>query len=476
MRHKKILFIIISPTFILAYFLNLMQVQAHTDRTRVASIVVNNFEDLNDASPGDGVCETASGNNVCSLRASIQESNAFPGLNTIFLPSGVYTLTIPGTGEDLNATGDLDIIDDLIIMGTNITDTIINANQLDRVFDVISGTIIISDLTIKGGMNDVFGGGIQNRFYSKLKLDSTIVVDNSADQGGGIHNEGQLNMSNSQVISNTATSAGGGIHGWGQADLRGVLIYNNQNGGIHNIYGGTFGGTLEISNSSILSNTGNGGIISSGAARITITKSIVAYNTSEYANGGIRNLDGGYVTLENTTVSQNKSFFSNVRGGGIYNEYGEVNITNCTIVSNTVTTPDNSGGIYSWGGEVTLKNSIIASNSSGNCGTNSSSIISNGHNLDNDGTCNLTSFGDLPNTNPLLDHLQDNGGSTLTHALLYNSPAIDSGDNVSCAFTDQRGYLRITDGNEDNNSVCDIGAYEYNSSLPRNMYLPMIGN
>jgi hypothetical protein len=76
--------------------------------------------------------------------------------------------------------------------------------------------------------------------------------------------------------------------------------------------------------------------------------------------------------------------------------------------------------------------------------------------------------------NPLLGPLQNNGGTTPTHALLANSPAIDAGNN--CVFlatcpsgvplfallTDQRGegFTRNADGNGDTIQVVDIGAFE----------------
>jgi hypothetical protein len=59
---------------------------------------------------------------------------------------------------------------------------------------------------------------------------------------------------------------------------------------------------------------------------------------------------------------------------------------------------------------------------------------------------------------PLLGPLQDNGGPTLTHALLSGSPAIDAGNNAYATDWDQRGpgFPRITDGDP----VIDIGAFE----------------
>jgi len=55
---------------------------------------------------------------------------------------------------------------------------------------------------------------------------------------------------------------------------------------------------------------------------------------------------------------------------------------------------------------------------------------------------------------PLLAPLNDNGGPTLTHALLPGSPAIDAGNNVLHLETDQRGRSRVS------GAAPDIGAFE----------------
>src|SRR5262245_35130007 len=62
---------------------------------------------------------------VNSLREAITCANLSPGADTINVPAGTYTLTITGSDEDANATGDLDVTDDLTILGGDAATTII---------------------------------------------------------------------------------------------------------------------------------------------------------------------------------------------------------------------------------------------------------------------------------------------------------------------------------------------------------------
>jgi len=117
-----------------------------------------------------------------------------------------------------------------------------------------------------------------------------------------------------------------------------------------------------------------------------------------------------------------------------------------------------SGAIHSSVNSL-LVNTILATNApGGNCyGT----ITDLGHNLSSDGSCAFTNTGSLNNTNPKLGPLANNGGLTLTMALLPGSPAIDAGDTAVAAFTDQRGFPRPV------GLAADIGAYEL-------CYLPVL--
>lgn len=92
------------------------------------------------------------------------------------------------------------------------------------------------------------------------------------------------------------------------------------------------------------------------------------------------------------------------------------------VASNTATS--GGRGIHMDFGPVLLQNTIVAYNGATNCNTG---LTSNDYNLDSGNTCGFSALHDQPNTDPLLGPLADNGGDTLTHALLEASPAIKCG-------------------------------------------------
>ena len=68
---------------------------------------VNSTADAVDQTPGNDLCATADGK--CTLRAAVQEANAHAGPDAISLPPGVFVLGLTTAGEELAATGDLDV-------------------------------------------------------------------------------------------------------------------------------------------------------------------------------------------------------------------------------------------------------------------------------------------------------------------------------------------------------------------------------
>ena len=116
------------------------------------TIAVTTSADVADANPGDGICETAAGNGVCSLRAAVMEANAFPGADTISLDADTYSLTIPYTVEPDDSKGDLNIFDALTIEGKGEGSTIIQASATawsdahTRIFTCRVGCAVLHDL------------------------------------------------------------------------------------------------------------------------------------------------------------------------------------------------------------------------------------------------------------------------------------------------------------------------------------------
>src|SRR6185503_4157155 len=94
---------------------------------RAATFVVNDIDDVPDATPGDALCETAAGNGTCTLRAAVMEANALPGADVVTLPAGTYALTrqLEWMDPDTQADGDLDVTGSLDLVGAGATTTAI---------------------------------------------------------------------------------------------------------------------------------------------------------------------------------------------------------------------------------------------------------------------------------------------------------------------------------------------------------------
>ncbi len=413
-----------------------------------ASYVVDR---LDDPDPPPNTCGAA--DDDCSLRGAIIKANSHVGADTITLPAGTYTLAIAGADEENAATGDLDITEDLTLVGKSQLTTIVDANGIDRVFDIFAPAhVSFSAIQIQGG--NVIGQG-----------------------GGGIRNQGHLTLQDVMLIANHTSTAGGAL--WSTtgawATLQNVSIANNSafaGGGIF-----SDDGTVIINGASLSFDTASlgGGIYAGGT--MTATDVVITAETATNQGGGIYNV--GRLTLTNATITSNQA--NTLDGGGLY-LHGESTLTNVTVSGNAapagrgggifkpglmsatltnVTLADNSasagngGGLFRNEGTLTLKNTLVTdSPTGGNC---SGTLTSQGHNLSSDDSCalSLSQPGDLNTTDPLLGALQDNGGYTQTHALAGNSPALDAGDDTGCPATDQRGLARPK------GTHCDIGAFEY---------------
>jgi Chlamydia polymorphic membrane protein (Chlamydia_PMP) repeat len=335
-----------------------------------------------------------------------------------------------------------------------------------------SGTMRLIRSTVSSNSAGASGGGIVG---GTMILTDSTVSNNSAASAGGIFNLGQLTLIHSTVSGNRATGAvnggvGGGISIYGSAyayddkltTITSSVVSGNSatavGGGIYFTNGS---GTVTITDSTVSNNTAVscGGIANLGA-RMSITNSTISGNTAGGVGGGIDNFVGSgdtpQLTITNSTISGNTA---GTQGGGIYN-YAPLTLTHVTFSGNSAS---QGSSLYVANNSVAatnLTNTLIASSSTvGNCVDAINLITDNGYNLSSDGTCHLTATTSLPNTDPNLGLLADNGGLTQTHALLAGSPAVDRiphGINGcgTTITTDQRGAARPQ------GSGCDIGTYE----------------
>jgi len=300
----------------------------------------------------------------CSLREAIIAANAHLGEDTITLGPGTHTLAITGTNEDLAATGDLDIADDLTISGVNSATTIIDGGGLDRVFHITpTGNVTFSGVTIQNGV-----------------VTSTV---SEIDEGGGIcydSDGGTLNILDSTIFSNTAEEEGGGVHV--ESDNITVMIANSafisntalgNDGGAFDSEGMT--ATVTVMNSTFSGNTTrrDGGALQAegNSSTITVTNSTFSGNAAG-DEGGALQTDGSHsvVNISDCTFTGNKA---NDDGGAVQfdDPYTTITILGSDFISNTAGADGGSGeggalhtdstnNIYT----VTIASSIFAGNTS----------------------------------------------------------------------------------------------------------------
>ena len=313
---------------------------------------------------------------------------------------------------------------------------------------------------------------------------TTIMVSNTNDSGPGSLRQALLNANDGDTIDATGISGAitltGGellvnksvtINGAGADELAvdgnaTSTVFQIGSGKIVTISGltirngqGNFGGgilngdsaTLTIINSTLSGNTGGNGGGSFNSGTLSVINSTVSGNMAS-EGAGIYNSGAGALTIINSTFSGNTA-----GGGGVSLNLGTLQIANSTLSDNSAAF---AGGFFNLG-TLQIENTILKAGPSGvNIYSNGvGGVTSLGYNISSDnGNGFLTGPGDQINTDPLLGPLQNNGGSTFTHALLPGSPAIDMGDPnfTPPPFFDQRGsgFSRVVNGR------IDIGSFE----------------
>ncbi len=346
------------------------------------------------------------------------------------------------------------------ISGSSFTNNVADKGGALFTTTEVTGTITISASDFSGNYA-ISDGGVAMLYSngtSNLVINDSTFFENSADSWAGafyiMDSIVDVSIDGSTISGNSAASGAGGAY-----------IENS--------------GELTIANSTISDNSTEGGagaLYLNSGGDATITNTVISGNSAAEGAGGIK-MSGDSLTINNSTITGNSALY----GGGLSLYYGSTVINQSTIVGNTATGTSNGGGgvlLYD-NAQLTLSGTIISGNSSvvsgddlALYGTVLEPLALYGTVLDADVTADNSLIGDVDSritvsgsnnisaTDPMVGALADNGGATMTMALLDGSPAIDAGPDPVVTFIgnefDQRGlpFVRIY------GTSADIGAFE----------------
>jgi CSLREA domain-containing protein len=322
--------------------LNAMAASNFTLTVNAASYVVNTATDPDSGMAGSCTPNAAanSGLGNCSLRDAIAAVNAANGGNITFSTvvfgstAGAQTITLNSSSGTLTMTGS-----GVNIAGPGANVLAVSGNNAVQVFNISSGaTVSISGMTIKNGLSTSSGGGgIYNN--GTLNLSSCMLTGNRQTgngKGGGVYNDtsgtltvNQCTLSGNMASGNSssASSEGGSIYNSGTLTVIGSTLYGNSAGNTNipdNGFGGAIysTGTLTIVNSTISGNSASegdiniaaGGGIDVASGTATLANSIVAGNMLNVSSGTGSNADiaGNYTDSGGNIASNSSSFSSTI--------------------------------------------------------------------------------------------------------------------------------------------------------------------
>jgi Thrombospondin type 3 repeat len=427
--------------------------------------------------------DNKSDDGLCTLREAVDAANSNAPVNpaggndcpageggatTDFInlvSTGTYTLG-GANGEDGNASGDLDftnggpVVVNGIVDGFDVPQTIIDAQQGDRIADLISAP----------------GVGVQ----LDVMFQNVTLVNGAVGGGNG---GGAIRIGDADAIFHLSTSR----------------LFNNDaggNGGAVLFEGGTDGYVFDVSEVEFGTNNADeeGGAIWIDVpqdSNATVANSAFLDNTAG-AMGGAAYIESAGATndepvlqFENSTLSGNSA---GEGGGAVAFDFGAAGTAYfkfTTIAHNTTPKLGGGGGVFTNSADQFVLfqgGTIIAGNSAGGVLSNCAgpgNFQTSGYNLDSGNSCHLNTASpkfDLINTNPLMGTSKINTGgkqNTETIGLYTNSPALDyiprtpsdkcDINPFSVNEVDQRFVARPAAPA----GTCDVGAFEGSLGAPQ---------
>lgn len=385
-----------------------------------------NTKDTRYATPGgltSGACNSWA--NACSLEYAITMARAG---DQVWVKAGTYKPTGGTRDSSIDLKNGIEIYG-----GFNGTETLLNQRNPGLNKTILSGDLNGDDNGFANNSENVYhvvnASGVNNLTI----LDGFTITGGNADgidwpdyNGGGILNlQGNPSLANLNITGNNAFNGGGGMinDSTGAAKLFNITFANNTAGG-----------------------AGGGGLLNWNAQNITLRRLTFSGNSTTGDGGGLTNLASSTLVIRETTFSGNSATGAN-GGGGLYNDGSSTVSLRSTLLANSLAGGDCVGTLDA------SENSLFEDAAS---------------------ACGLTSpdpNGNVLGVDPKLGPLADNGGFTLTHALLVGSPALDGGSTTFCLGPDQRDRNAPVDGNADGTLACDIGSFEAQRSLVNKTYM-----
>ena len=472
-----------------------------------------------------------------SLREAIILANSSPGANTI-----TFATSTNGAEFDLSL-GQFEISDTVTITGNGVANTIVDAQQNSRIFDIraTAGNVTLSSLMLKNGRTTADyerGGAVRSTSNGILTITQSTLSGNSTTgvgaRGGAISTfgSGAVVIGQSTLSGNSTSGSfayGGAIYAPTAAvTVNGSMLSGNLTTGSTSRGGAiaAFSGVVTVDQSTFLGNRtsgadADGGAIWSNNGDLTVSQSAISVNYTEGINadggaiyavngavkvrqssfvqnftsstsgasGGAIFTNNGALTVSQSTLSGNVTEGTDASGGAIYAVEGAVMVSQSTLTGNQAKL-SSAGAIGSFNAPVTIQNSIVAGNTDDGTAPDVRKSLNNTLTVSNsligrNNETGLTATGLTPGANgnlvggntdgtkinPLLAPLANNGGPTLTHALLPGSPAFNRGSNALAVdvtqggnpilTVDQRGsnFLRNVDG------TVDMGAIETRTTV-----------
>jgi hypothetical protein len=343
---------------------------------------------------------------------------------------------------------------DLSFVGPGAAQLAIDGGHASRIFNHAgSGTLSISGLTLENGSH---------------------AIDDVPARGGCVYSGGDVTLDHAKVtgckVSGNTTPAGGGVYAAGELALQTSVLSNNSVVQIGSAApypsasgGGAWAHELSATSSSISGNNtiDAAGGQSSGGGAFVVASIYIRYSTIDHNvadnGGGISLLSENTSVISASTISSNSA---SSLGGGLFGS--DLNLFGSVVASNSAGIT--GGGIFgsSIHGYVSLQDSIAADNTSAivenadidGASDDQSTFLAICDNHDIVEHSNLPSITNAIRADPMLGPLADNGGPTLTHALLPGSPALDAASNAHSEGCDQRHLPRLR------GTAPDIGSYE----------------